>query len=272
MYSVVSQMSIVAMVICALAGVVIPIAMCIYIKKKYNCSLKAFFIGCGVMFIFAFTLEQMVHMIVLGSQVGVTIANNIWLYGIYGGLMAGLFEETGRFVAFKFLLNKKDSDKSQFNSLMYGAGHGGFEAFYLLTITMATYITYALQLNSQGIEQVVASVPNEAQASINAVIGALMSTHPAMYFVSIIERLAAVIAQLGLSVLVWFAVKGDKKNKWFYPLAIVLHMMLDTVAVIVNSYVKNVLIVEVLIWIMAIGIAVFACKVWKKNQIAEEAV
>lgn len=259
----VSQSSIIMMAVVAIVGIIIPATLCIYFKKKYNCSLKAFFIGCGVMFIFALTLEQIVHMVVLTSPAGVAIQSNIWLYGLYGGFMAGLFEETGRFVAFKFLLKKEQENNH--TGLMYGAGHGGFEAFYLLTLTMATYLSYAMTINAGQVDVLIASVPAESQGAMIGIIASLTDTAPAMYLVSIIERGAAVIAQLGLSVLVWFSVKNAKKI-WLFPLAIALHMLLDFVAVVVNGLTQNIVLVEVLVWVMALGIAAFARSIWKKNK------
>ena len=57
--------------------------------------------------------------------------------------MAGIFEETGRFLAFKTVLRKKQG--KDINALMYGAGHGGFEAAALLGITMINNIIYFAQ-------------------------------------------------------------------------------------------------------------------------------
>ena len=97
----------------------------IYYKKKGG-QVSAFFVGCAVFVVFALLLESLVHNLVLkGLPVGEKILGNTLLYALYGGLMAGLFEETGRFLAFKTVLKKRqDNDR---NALMYGAGHGGIE-------------------------------------------------------------------------------------------------------------------------------------------------
>ena len=39
------------------------------------------------MFVFVFLLEQLVHAVVLNSALGAALQGNIWLYGLYGGLM-----------------------------------------------------------------------------------------------------------------------------------------------------------------------------------------
>ena len=50
------------------------------------------------------------------------LTGNIWFYALYGGIAAGVFEETGRFTAMKFWMKKSLSKESSF---MYGVGHGG---------------------------------------------------------------------------------------------------------------------------------------------------
>jgi len=92
----------------------------------------------------------------------------------------------------------------------------------------------------------------------------LATTAPAMFLVGILERLAAVTAQLALSVLVFFGVK--KKKTGYYLLAVFLHLALDASAVIVNSYVKQVLLTELVVWIVAGCCAAIAVTVWKKEH------
>lgn len=114
---------IIFMAVSCVAGFTIPVILIYISQKKKHADIFPFFIGCAVMLVFALILESAVHQIVFGSSTGETIRNNIWLYTLYVGLIAGLFEETGRFIAFKTVLRKK-RDKDV-NALMYGAGHSG---------------------------------------------------------------------------------------------------------------------------------------------------
>ena len=97
----VSGASMVGMVISLLLSVGLPIFLCIFIYKKTKAWVPAFFIGCGIFVGFAMILEQICHAIVL-TVTGSVIRDNIWLYAIYGGLAAALFEECGRWIAMKF--------------------------------------------------------------------------------------------------------------------------------------------------------------------------
>ena len=101
----VSILSMLFMVVAGLFSLVLAIGLFVWFKGKKKADILPFFVGCGVMLVFAFILESIVHQIVLlRLPVGETIRGNIWLYALYGGLMAGLFEETGRFVAFRTVL------------------------------------------------------------------------------------------------------------------------------------------------------------------------
>jgi uncharacterized membrane protein YhfC len=78
--------------------------------------------------------------------------SNTWLYGGLAALLAGVFEETGRFLAFKFLLKKRTGRKT---AISYGIGHGGFEAVFLLVFTGIQYLTYISLINSGQFSTVV---------------------------------------------------------------------------------------------------------------------
>ena len=142
----VSGLTMLFIAVSMLVSVAIPVGLCIFCRKKWKCDFLPFWVGCGVMFLFAFVLEQGVHAVVLSSAAGNAIKGNLWLYALYGGLMAGLFEETGRLTAMKFLLKKNRGNSH--NALMYGAGHGGFEAFFILFFAMLNNLIYSVMINS----------------------------------------------------------------------------------------------------------------------------
>lgn len=256
--------TIICIVITMVAGFILPAVAALIAKKKTTAKLSAFFTGCLIMLVFAFVLEQIVHTVVLTSGAAGTITGNIWLYGLYGGLMAGLFEETGRLFAFKVML-KKEVDNNG-TALMYGAGHGGFEAFYILVIGMVNNLIYAALLNSGMSGAITASLSGDALASVEAVFEALATTASPIFLVGIAERLFAMIAHVSMSVLVWFAVKKGGKFFLLYPLAILLHAGLDFVVVIANAFSGNILVVEGVVFVYAVILAFVAKKVWAKHQ------
>lgn len=257
----VSELSIIFMVISSLAGFAIPVILFIFFRKKKEADILPFFVGCAVMLVFALILESAVHQIVLGSSVGERILGNIWLYALYGGLMAGLFEETGRFMAFKTVLKKQDKDV---NALMYGAGHGGFEAAVLLGISMISNIAIAVMINSGSTSVLTETLSGDALTQMEAALEDMTTTAPYIFLIGIIERVFAVTLQIALSVIVWTAVK-NKKRWYLYPAAILIHFFVDAVAVILMHYNVPTLLIEVLVGVMAALVAVFAKNLFVKS-------
>jgi len=262
-------LSIVFMVITALFGIVIPIALFLVFRKKYKADIAPFFIGCGVFFLFAIVLEGILNSVILASGAGKTIQGNIWLFGIYGGFMAGLFEETGRFAAFKTVFKKYRSN--DMNALMYGAGHGGFEAFFILFFAMLSNIVISLMLNAGMTNLLTAGVTDEATLqSITNMYKTLSETPSITFLVGTVERIAAVAIHISLSIPVWFAAKKGGMYFLLYPLSILLHWAVDTIAVVASKYIASVWLVEVIIYIITACLVLIAYRVWKKHASSQD--
>ena len=266
----ISGLSIAMMAVAAVCAFAIPVILFIYYKKK-GANIPPFFIGCAVFFIFALVIESLFHQVILMKlPVGQTIQNNIWLLAIYGGLMAGLFEETGRFVTFKTVM-KRYRDKDV-NGLMYGAGHGGFEAAVVLGITMIGNIYISILANSGAASVLMSNVPAEYAATLQSNIDAIAAIAPPMLLLGVVERIFAVTLHISLSVLVWFAVKKGKTI--LYPVAILVHALFDAATVLISkSGIANAeIITEIIIGIMSVGIAFVAYRIWNKEKEDEKEI
>ena len=230
----------------AVFGLGLPAALYLFLRRKYSCRTKPFWIGCGVMLIFALVLEQAAHSAILSTAFGQRLAANPILLAVYGGFMAALFEEGGRFIAFRYIL--KDDDPH--SALMYGAGHGGFEAFAVLFLAALS--------NFACIEAVRAG---ETDAMLYTSVNALISTPFYMYPMALLERCSALCAQIGLSVTMYFGVK--RKHIWI-ALAALMHFALDALSVILQT-VLPVWLLELIVCGMAALIALTARRIWRKN-------
>ncbi len=255
----VPQMTIVCMIISSIVGFAIPIVLFLYFRFKMKADIFPFFAGCLVMLVFAMILEPGVHQIVLGSSVGGRIQNNVWLYGLYGGLMAGLFEETGRLLAFKSILRSHSGNDA--NALMYGAGHGGLESVVILGVSMISNIAVAFMVNNGTISEFTDPLTGDALARAEAGIAALTTTGSLAFLLGALERIFAVTLQIALSVLVWFAVNGSGRMS-LYLAAILIHFFIDAAAVILSGFDIPLLAIEAVIGILTAGTAVFAKRVW----------
>ena len=257
----VPALSIVFMAVAMTFAFVTPFVLLFYYKKR-GAQVPPFFIGCAVFIVFALILESLVHNIVLkGLPVGEKIMGSTLLYALYGGLMAGLFEETGRFVAFKTVLKKRqDNDR---NALMYGAGHGGVEAILLLGFAYASNLIMSLLINVGMADKLTAGLSGDTLSQVQAVFDTLTGTAPTTYLWAIVERCAAIVTHISLSVLVWFAAKKPGKL-WLYPLAILLHAALDGLTVVMAARLSIPAVEGCLVAVAAL-LALLACGIWKRN-------
>ena len=258
----VSGLTLGMMGLAALACVLIPLALLLYYKKK-GADIPPFFVGCAVFVIFALILESLMHNLVLKVlPVGEKILGSTLLYALYGGLAAGIFEETGRFLAFRTVLKKKLGNDH--NALMYGAGHGGIEAVLLLSATYASYIAMGVMMDLGLTDKLTAGLTGDTLVQMQTLLDTIAAMTPLTCLLAIVERCAAITTHLSLSVLVWFAAKKPGKG-WLYPLAILLHAAMDGILVILAAHLPT-LAVEGCVAVMAVLLALLARGVWKKES------
>ena len=259
----VPALSIVFMAVAMTFAFVVPFVLLFYYKKK-GAQVLPFFVGCAVFILFALILEALVHNVVLkGLPVGERIMGSTLLYALYGGFMAGLFEETGRFVAFKTVLKKRqDNDR---NALMYGAGHGGVEAILMLGLGYASNLVVAAMINMGLADKLTAGLSGDMLSQVQGIFDTLTTTPASTYLLAIVERCVAIATHISLSVLVWFAAKKPGKL-WLYPLAILLHAALDGVTVILAARL-SIPAVEGCLVLTLVPIVLIAWIVWKRNAV-----
>lgn len=251
------------MVFSLILSVGLPIGLCIFIRKKKRADFSPLLIGIAVFIMFAMTLEQMLHAVVLSSPAGDVILNNIFLYGIYGGLAAAIFEEVGRFVSMKFFLK---TQMSRENAMMYGVGHGGAEAVFLVGMSCINNLSTATMINGGSIQAMMDTVPAEQQAAVFESISTLWTTPSYQFFLAGVERVFAIVLQIALSVLVYEAVKYGKMK--FLALAMAIHFTVNCVAVIATRMMPLVM-VEVLVCLMTAGAVYLVYRIYKKDESGE---
>lgn len=253
----VPTLTLVFMLASMLLSIAIPIGLMVFIQKRTGANFGPFFVGCVTFIAMALILEGIVNGLILASPAGAAIQKSIWLYAIFGGLMAGLFEETGRFIVFK----KFVKDEAPGSALAYGAGHGGIEAILVIGVSMLSNIALAALNNAGQLELLTSGADAAATESIRLVIDSMVNTPSWMYIVGIGERILAIALHLALSVIVFIGVR--KNRVLLYPAAILIHAAMDAVAVIINDFAPNVLITEGCIAVFTVLAGLFAVKLWK---------
>jgi len=245
-------LSIVFMAVSAILAIGVPVCLFVVFRKKFNLKVVPMLFGVAGFVIFALVLEAIVHRIVLGRFLS---PSNKVVYIFYGAFMAGIFEESARFIAFNILKRKYEGIGT---ALSYGIGHGGIESILIAGLGMINAIATSIIFNTGNIETITGKLQGEALAAVNNQLAGLITAAPYMFLVSGMERMMAIAVQLSLSVIVFNAVFG-KKKAWLYPLAIVLHAVIDIPAVIFQTGgIKSIFVVEGIICVLTVGVALFA--------------
>ena len=260
----VSTAAMAAMTISLIAGVVIPLGLFLVLRFRYKCKIVPFFVGCGTFLVFAMVLESLLHRAVLAGSLGKVLTENIWLYGLYGALAAATFEEVGRYISMRILHARKVTDAG--TGLMFGAGHGGFECFYILAVGMCSNLMVAAMVYSDRLEEITKMLPADQQEAFLMQIDVLASTGAAMFLVGVLERLIAVTGHMVMSVLVWRSVSA-KGQGFCFLLAFAMHFAMDFAAVMISRF-FGVAVTELVIAIIVLAFLLLTVKLCQ-NKSAE---
>lgn len=250
------KVSYAAMAVMALVGlftVVFPLCLGAVFWRRRGGRWRFFLLGCVVFPLFAMVLEGSVNRWVLYGPMGSAITGNLWRYALFGGAMAGIFEECGRWAAFR--LTRRWS-RGPGDALMYGAGHGGIEAALLAGSMMLNNLLISMALNRDGLagaEALMGTGPlSSAQA---AALAPLVTTPAGMYLWSGFERVVAIAIHLSLSVLVYRAVQF-RSWPWLL-LAILLHAGVDAASILAAAWLP-IAGVELVALAWAVGLVLLA--------------
>lgn len=235
-----------------------PLIIAIVWARKKKEKFSTILAGAVTFILFAIILEKPIqNMLIFPTQMGLSehaasrfINARPVLWALIVGLFPGVFEETGRLVAFKTVLRKR---KNRETSISHGIGHGGIEVMLILGLTYATYVAYAFMINSGTfgtmIEQIAAQAPDQVEQGY-AIAKQLATFSAGDLLAGIVERIFALLYHTGSSMLVFYACR-DKKRFWLYPLAILIHTVIDGFAGLQLAEVIN-----VSTWVLEIVIAV----------------
>ncbi|MBQ8826203.1 MAG: YhfC family intramembrane metalloprotease [Oscillospiraceae bacterium] len=243
--------------------ILIPIILLIVWKKKTGASLKPAITGMIVFPLFGLVLKLIpgYFLLIADNPVSRAITSNIWLYSIIGGgLLAGIFEEGGRFVAFRTVLKNFGSGK---DAISYGIGHGGFESAYV-GFSMMSILMTAIMVNNGGMALLTAGMDAVTAETFTAQLKSYADSPFYVFAVlGTFERICAITVHISFSVLVFTAAR-DKKYIWLFPCAIILHTGLNSMTGFYSSGMVSAVAVELMIAAYSAIMAFLAFKIYKK--------
>lgn len=136
-------------------------------------------------------------------------------------------------------------------------------------IGAGTYLLFAmLMINSGAMQNTLAALPAESANQTVSQLSALWTTPAPLFFVSGIERISAIILHIGLSLLIYRAVKAGKCRTAAFTavLAYGIHFIVDFFAV-AGPALLPIYVIEIGVFVMAAGTLVMALKMGRMEEL-----
>lgn len=230
-------MALASCVFALFTGLILPFAASIAAAVK-NRSAKPVLLGAACFFVFQMLLRLPIlqYLLPMNAYYVLFQAANPVTHMVLLALSAGVFEEFGRYIVMRFFLkNSRFTD-----SVAFGIGHGAFEAALLVGINILALLVIS------G--------------------GNLTGYSPAVFFFAGFERLSAMAAHIGLSIMVWGSVQTGRRFVVFA--AVLLHGLLDFIALYLAHAGAGPLLVEAII--AAYAAALLSCAFLYYKKIRKE--
>lgn len=249
----------IACLICVIITTLVPLIVSIImlVRKKWN--VKPFFIGVLAFFISQIVLRiPLLNILSNVSKEFTTFYSSILGTILIGGLSAGLFEETARLIGAK-IVSKKDALTFK-DSLSFGFGHALCEIVLLVGLTQFSNLIVYFMINAGNFHDImISSGIKESQYA--QYLQQYTSVQAIDYVYSLIERCSSIMFHVMNTILVFYGVKS--KKYWFYLLAILLHTIFNSIAVLIGSYCGYLVTEIVLLIFSTIGLTLTIKKLKK---------
>lgn len=252
-----------AMLQTGLLAITIPVVLIVAWKMYTKRSIVPFWVGVMVFIAFSRMLEMIPHSLFLLSSnpVSKAINGNVVLYVIYAATVAALFEETGRYLAFRFVLTKHPNKET---AVTYGIGHGGIECILVLGVTYIQYYAYGQLINNGSMDKMLSAYKDSSQSvdALNQLITNIKGVTQMTCYMADLERISAMMVQVALSILVFQAVYVAGK-KYMYWVAVALHFLMDVPAALYQKGVLKLLPTEIILFVYAALVLALGVKIYQ---------
>jgi uncharacterized membrane protein YhfC len=214
-----------------LLEIAIPLGLGLWIVRRFGVSWNLFLLGAAF-----FIAVQILHtpLVLLTQGPLYAYLNGVFtdkllvlvVLALYLGLLAGLFEEVGRYLVFKYYFPRKAHALFRENGLMFGAGWGGIESIIVALLVLSSMVSYIVL--SQSPDPFV-GLPDDP--TVVAQIEALLALTPLDILPGLLERMMTITLHIAWSVLVLAAVAEGRRS--LLLLAVLWHAGVDAVVVVI---------------------------------------
>ncbi|HEX7934389.1 MAG TPA: YhfC family intramembrane metalloprotease [Paraburkholderia sp.] len=220
--------------------------------------------GIAVFALFAMVIERALNDYVLHrNEATAAFLSHPLAFVVYGALAAGICEEVGRFVGMRLLMKRAAARpapaKPDGTALTYGLGHGGAEAWLVGVLVQIQWILFAVFENRGQLDGYLSNLPGESVMRIHLILASLS---PQTAGIFALERVAALVFQIGLSVLMWRGLRAGWRG--ILPLAIVLHALVDVPAALFQAQLVPLMTVDALYALGAVAVVALLVRAFRR--------
>lgn len=242
----------------ALIEIAVPLALGYWIARRFGAPWRIFVLGA-----LFFIAVQIVHApLVLVTQnplyfallpSGITVA--LAGLAVYLGLMAGLFEEIGRYLVYRYYFGRREIALTRENALQFGAGWGGIESIFVALLVLTSMVSYILLTGDGG------AIPLPDDPAIQAEIEAVQALTPLDILPGLAERMMTITLHIAWSLMVLAAVVYGRKA--LLALAVLWHAAVDAAAVYL-AQTQGILVTEAVIFVFAVLALAYILWEWRR--------
>lgn len=204
--------------------VLLPLLLGLLAKRYLKVGWRYF--AYGMLIFFLFQVATRVPVIQFVQVVGGAVLRPgsplFWVWVFVTALTAGLFEEVGRWVGYRWLI--RDGERTWPVGVMYGLGHAGLESMLLVAGLSVVSLIGLLSLSAANLAQ----LPDDRRAAVAAQLTALAAQPGWFPLLGAWERACTIVIHVGLSVTV-LQVFRQGSIVWLW-LAVAFHTLTDLVA------------------------------------------
>jgi len=227
------MLNILAGIFLACCALILPLTITVVLCVRHKGIWKPILLGALTFSFFQMLTRIPLLQFVLGEQAWFIAFSSAqpFLYALFLGTTAALFEEGGRFIVMSLFLKKQ---RTNLDGFAFGIGHGGIEAILF--------------------------------AGINALMMVLSESFPSapnLIFAGGIERLSAMMMHVAFSIMVIKCLR--ERNGWGVLLAFAIHTLVDFISVYAAAAL-GVWPLEIVLLIIAAAMGLFVYRTFEKSD------
>jgi uncharacterized membrane protein YhfC len=288
---VVSPLTLASLALATLLIAALPFVIYRQLRRPFALRPRDAIAGVAVFALFAMVIERALHDYLLrGNATTAAFLAQPLAFVVYGALAAGVCEEVGRFIGMRLLVKRAavpPAARKKMNAganatvdatanprtaalrtddgaaLSYGLGHGGAEAWMVGVLVQCQWLVFAVLENRGKLGDTLSNLPPDAVMRVHLILASLT---PQLAGIFALERVAALVFQIGLSVLMWRGVRAGSRA--ILPLAIVVHALIDVPAAMTQAGLLPLAVADTVYAVAALFVAGLLIRIYRRPAAA----